>query len=29
VGRSRYVAVSLDPNHYYLPRKHRFGAALD
>ena len=29
VGRSRYVAVSLDPNHYYLPREHRFGAALD
>ena len=29
VGRSRYVAVSLDPNHYYLPRKHRFGTALD
>ncbi len=29
VGRSRYVAVSLDPDHYYLPREHRFGAALD
>jgi signal peptidase I len=29
VGRSRYVAVSLDPDHYYLPRKHRFGTALD
>jgi signal peptidase I len=29
VGRSRYVAVSLDPDHYYLPRKHRFAAALD
>ncbi|GFZ99615.1 signal peptidase I [Dyella caseinilytica] len=29
VGRSRYVAMSLDPNHDYLPRKQRFGARLD
>lgn len=29
VGRSRYVVASLDPDHYYLPREHRFGAALD
>jgi signal peptidase I len=29
VGRSRYVVASLDPQHHYLPRKHRFGAALD
>lgn len=29
VGRSRYVAISLDPERHYLPRKHRFGAALD
>ena len=29
VGRSRYVVASLDPQHHYLPREHRFGAALD
>jgi signal peptidase I len=29
VGRSRYVAASLDPDHHYLPRLRRFGAALD
>ncbi len=29
VGRSRYVAISLDPERHYLPREHRFGAALD
>jgi signal peptidase I len=29
VGRSRYVALSLDPNHDYLPRKQRFAARLD
>lgn len=29
VGRSRYVVMSLDPRRYYLPRKDRFGAALD
>jgi signal peptidase I len=29
VGRSRYVAASLDPDHHYLPRPQRFGAALD
>jgi signal peptidase I len=29
VGRSRYVALSLDPNDHYLPRKQRFGAPLD
>jgi signal peptidase I len=29
VGRSRYVALSLDPNDHYLPRQHRFGARLD
>jgi signal peptidase I len=29
VGRSRYVALSLDPAHYYLPRLQRFAAALD
>ena len=29
VGRSRYVAASLDPQHHYLPRNDRFGAALD
>ncbi|GLQ87081.1 signal peptidase I [Dyella flagellata] len=29
VGRSRYVALSLDPNHYYLPRVKRLGARLD
>lgn len=29
VGRSRYVALSLDPNHDYLPRGQRFAARLD
>jgi signal peptidase I len=29
VGRSRYVMASLDPANHYLPRSHRFGAALD
>jgi signal peptidase I len=29
VGRSRYVALSLDPNNHYLPRETRFGAPLD
>jgi signal peptidase I len=29
VGRSRYVALSLDPNNHYLPRQERFGARLD
>ncbi|MBE1161182.1 signal peptidase I [Dyella acidiphila] len=29
VGRSRYVALSLDPSNDYLPRKQRFGAPLD
>lgn len=29
VGRSRYVALSLDPNHYYLPRTRRLAARLD
>ena len=29
LGRARYVAFSLDPDHYYLPRKDRFGTALD
>ncbi len=29
VGRSRYVALSLDPQHHYLPRSGRFGTALD
>jgi signal peptidase I len=29
VGRSRYVALSLDPDDHYLPRQHRFGAHLD
>jgi signal peptidase I len=29
VGRSRYVAMSLDPDNHYLPRKQRFGAPLD
>jgi signal peptidase I len=28
-GRSRYVALSLDPDHYYLPRTRRLGARLD
>lgn len=29
VGRSRYVALSLDPDHYYLPRSRRLAARLD
>lgn len=29
VGRSRYVVVSLDPDHYYLPRTRRLAARLD
>jgi signal peptidase I len=29
VGRSRYVALSLDPDNAYLPRKQRFAAQLD
>ena len=29
VGRSRYVALSLDPNHHYLPRTGRLAARLD
>lgn len=29
VGRSRYVALSLDPDNDYLPRKQRFAARLD
>jgi signal peptidase I len=29
VGRSRYVALSLDPNHHYLPRTQRLGVPLD
>jgi signal peptidase I len=29
VGRSRYVALSLDPDHHYLPRAQRLGAPLD
>lgn len=29
VGRSRYVAMSLDPSNDYLPRRQRFGARLD
>ena len=29
VGRARHVVVSLDPEHHYLPRADRFGAALD
>ncbi|WP_266156734.1 signal peptidase I [Dyella silvatica] len=29
IGRTRYVAVSLDPENHYLPRAHRFGAPLD
>ena len=29
VGRSRYVALSLDPDNHYLPRKQRFAALLD
>lgn len=29
VGRTRYVAMSLDPERHYLPRSGRFGAPLD
>lgn len=29
VGRSRYVALSLDPNRHYLPRSLRWAAQLD
>lgn len=29
VGRSRYVALSLDPDRHYLPRVRRLGAPLD
>ncbi len=29
VGRARHVVASLDPEHHYLPRRDRFGAALD
>jgi signal peptidase I len=29
VGRSRYVALSLDPDNHYLPREKRFDAPLD
>ncbi|WP_049621797.1 signal peptidase I [Frateuria defendens] len=29
VGRARYVAVSLDPAHHYLPRPGRLAAPLD
>jgi signal peptidase I len=29
VGRARYVVVSLDPGHDYLPRRHRYAARLD
>jgi signal peptidase I len=29
VGRTRHVVASLDPDHHYLPRKDRFGAALN
>jgi signal peptidase I len=29
VGRARHVVASLDPEHHYLPRADRFGAALD
>ncbi|HUB88654.1 MAG TPA: signal peptidase I [Dyella sp.] len=29
VGRSRYVALSLDPDRHYLPRMQRLGARLD
>ena len=28
VGRAHHVIVSLDPEHHYLPRENRFGAAL-
>lgn len=29
LGRARHVVASLDPDHHYLPRADRFGAALD
>jgi signal peptidase I len=29
MGRTRRVAYSLDPDHYYKPRFDRFGARLD
>ncbi|WP_426687995.1 signal peptidase I [Rhodanobacter ginsengiterrae] len=29
VGRARHVVASFDPEHHYLPRSDRFGAALD
>ena len=29
MGRTRHVAFSLDPDHYYKPRFERFGAPLD
>lgn len=29
VGRARHVVASLDPEHHYLPRGDRFGAALE
>jgi signal peptidase I len=29
LGRARYVAFSLNPDHHYLPRKDRFGTVLD
>lgn len=29
VGRSRYVALSLDPSRHYLPRSHRLAVPLD
>ena len=29
MGRTRHVAFSLDPDHYYKPRFERFGARLD
>lgn len=29
VGRAHHVVASLDPEHHYLPRSDRFGAALD
>jgi signal peptidase I len=29
LGRARYVAFSLNPERHYLPRKDRFGTALD
>ena len=29
VGRARYVAMSFDPQNHYLPRAHRYAAALN